>query len=379
MCISQGAAKVLQSESIKSSNRVSLFDVLRGPPKLLPRSPLNVTVRLLEFYEGEERERDVEVRWTLPSSDQMIVTTCGDIQRYVLRSYVKGREIEIMNSAVGPGRRQRRDFCENNIIDRGIALRRNLGLNQPETVSTLVHGLTPGVTCHFTVSCIAEVQGCMRESPPSLMSNALEIPSFEEEEWNMGEILDKVFAYGMANNSHPYADNSYFYGMKLTVEDPVEEKKKNIDRPSKMQIWEIQDGENAGRLHSVVCEDDKKTPHVTVDEEELNSIIPQDNSIEVPVEDSEQFPQELLEVTPDQGRRLEDISQGISSGFSLIGCHSNKEMSSSEFEREMQPENSFRREQSRINDAILLNYRKGAIRDDGRCDIQNGGDDCSIA
>lgn len=334
-------------------------------------------MRLLEFYEGEERERDVEVRWTLPSSDQMIVTTCGDIQRYVLRSYVKGHEIEIMNSAVGPGRRQRRDFCENNIVDRGIALRRNLGLNQPETTSTLVHGLSPGVTCHFTVSCIAEVQGCIRESPPSLMSNALEIPSFEEEEWNMGEILDKVFAYGMANNSHPYADNSYFYGMKLTVEDPVEEKKSG--RPSKMQIWEIQDRENAARLQNVVCENEQKTTHMNVDEKKLNSIIPQDNSIEVPGGDSEQFPQELLEVTPDQGRRLEDISQGISSGVSLIGCHSNNQSSSSEFETEVQREKSFPREQSRINDAMLLNHRKSAIGDGGKRGIQNGGDDCSIA
>ena len=87
--------------------------------------------------------------------------------------------------------------------------------------------LIPGVTYHFTVSCIAEIkvshhsiqqlqthklvpdtvipfplltqhssflmrQGSIRESPPSLMSKPLDIPSIEEEEWNMGEILDKV-------------------------------------------------------------------------------------------------------------------------------------------------------------------------------------------
>ena len=51
----------------------------------------------------------------------------------------------------------------------------------------------PGTTFHFTVSCIGEVQGALRESPPSLMSRPLDIPSVEEEEWNMGEILDKVF------------------------------------------------------------------------------------------------------------------------------------------------------------------------------------------
>ena len=45
---------------------------------------------------------------------------------------------------------------------------------------------------HFTVSCISEIDGEIRESPPSLMSKPLDIPSVEEEEWNMGEILDKV-------------------------------------------------------------------------------------------------------------------------------------------------------------------------------------------
>ena len=39
--------------------------------------------------------------------------------RYVVRSYVKGREVEVVHSAVGPGRRlgrrQRRDFCSNQV------------------------------------------------------------------------------------------------------------------------------------------------------------------------------------------------------------------------------------------------------------------------
>jgi hypothetical protein len=53
------------------------------------------------------------------------------------------------------------------------------------------------------VSSIAEIQGKVRESPPSLMSKPLEIPAVEEEEWNMGEILDKVFAHGLQNPSMP--------------------------------------------------------------------------------------------------------------------------------------------------------------------------------
>lgn len=47
------------------------------------------------------------------------------------------------------------------------------------------------------MSSIAEIEGKVRESPPSLMSKPLEIPAVEEEEWNMGEILDKVFAHGL--------------------------------------------------------------------------------------------------------------------------------------------------------------------------------------
>ena len=102
-----------------------------------------------------------------------------------------------MHAAVGPatGRRQRRDFCKNSVVDRGIALRRNLALPQPRTASTLIHGLSPGVSYHFTVSCISEIDGEIRESPPSLMSKPLDIPSVEEEEWNMGEILDKARAH----------------------------------------------------------------------------------------------------------------------------------------------------------------------------------------
>jgi hypothetical protein len=77
---------------------------------------------------------------------------CGEVQRYVVRSYVKGMEVEVVHAAVGPGRRQRRDFCSNQVVDRGIALRFNLGLDQPRTASTLIHGLIPGLTYHFTVS-----------------------------------------------------------------------------------------------------------------------------------------------------------------------------------------------------------------------------------
>lgn len=48
------------------------------------------------------------------------------------------------------------------IIDRGIALRKNLGLPQSETASAIVHGLQAGEYYSFTVSCVAEVDGALR-------------------------------------------------------------------------------------------------------------------------------------------------------------------------------------------------------------------------
>lgn len=111
--------------------------------RLLPRSPVRVTARLLDAVDkSEERDRDVEVRWRVPQQ----LSECGEIQRYVVRSYSNGRLGEVVHSAAGPGRRNRRDFCENSVVDRGIALRKNLGLSQPDTASTLLHGLMPGVT-----------------------------------------------------------------------------------------------------------------------------------------------------------------------------------------------------------------------------------------
>jgi len=184
-------------------HRKLVLDVLDDPPRLLPRSPLDVSARLLEYLEGEERERSVEVRWRIPPQ-RAFTKRGGDIQRYVVRGYVKGEEIEVKHNAVGPAvaRRHRRDFCANPVIDRGIALRQNLGLPVPDTASTLIHGLTPSVSYHFTVSCVAEIDDEIRESPPSLMSKPLEIPAIDDEDWNTGEIIEKVLSYSSSSRTH---------------------------------------------------------------------------------------------------------------------------------------------------------------------------------
>lgn len=48
------------------------------------------------------------------------------------------------------------------IIDRGIALRKNLCLPQSHTASTVIHGIQEGEVYAFTVSCVAEVEGALR-------------------------------------------------------------------------------------------------------------------------------------------------------------------------------------------------------------------------
>mmetsp|Transcript_37068 Transcript_37068/g.118855 ORF Transcript_37068/g.118855 Transcript_37068/m.118855 type:complete len:705 (-) Transcript_37068:662-2776(-) len=319
------------------SRRAEVLAVLENPPKLLPRSPLDTTARLLEALDAaDDRDRSVEVRWRVPPS------SAGDVQRYVVRGFVSGAEIEVRHDAVGPGghvrltddglhiqrlvdktneqtqqkrleeeeeelkRREndekqkkkgkkkasqgvhtdddddldeeeeeanpfqeetelknvvlrearegngssyqgkmvavrkktkgfdddfnfddkkkkkkkvprqewpgeyachlerpappgrRRDFCENAIVDRGIALRQNLGLPVPTTASTLVHGLKPSLTYHFTVSCIAIIDGELRESPQSLPSKPLDVPNVDDDDWRTSEIIDKVLHYSAA-------------------------------------------------------------------------------------------------------------------------------------------------------------------------------------
>ena len=299
------------------SRRAEVLAVLEHPPKLLPRSPLDTTVRLLDPTDVvDDRERSVEVRWRVPPSP------ADDIQRYVVRGFVGTKEIEVKHDAVGPGghvrayagppiqklleetnekrreeqekereqerkmreeasigdddenpfvaeKRQggkdkkdieeedalkkkkkkkkkqkkmtaeeeakarrkalrkkkrkkiverqewpgpyachlftrpappgrRRDFCDNEVVDRGIALRQNLGLPVPTTASTLVHGLKPSLTYHFTVSCIAIIDDELRESRPSLPSRPLEIPNVDDDDWHTSEIIDKVLHYSAA-------------------------------------------------------------------------------------------------------------------------------------------------------------------------------------
>lgn len=202
----QTAVEAARKARLSEDRKREVLAVLDSPPKRLPRSPLDVRARLLEqSLDGDDRDRSVEVRWRSPPN-------VGDIQRYVVRGYADGEEIDVKRDVVGvlsrgnkagtapPNLclRRRRDFCKNDVVDRGIALRQNLGLPVPVSASTLIHGLTPGLTYNFTVSCIAIIDTEIRESPPSLPSNALDIPAIDDDDWNTAEIIEKVLSYGTA-------------------------------------------------------------------------------------------------------------------------------------------------------------------------------------
>ena len=170
-----------------ASEREAMRELLKAPPKLLPRSPLRVEAKLSEYVEGDARERVVEVRWRPPPDSPGV----GPVERYVVRGRaVAGGSTNAdatMEFAVGaaraPGagrRPPRRDFCANEAVDRGVALRRHLNLPPPPCPSTLVHGLAPATTYRFAVSCVCAVDGELRESPPSLRSRPLEVPACVE-------------------------------------------------------------------------------------------------------------------------------------------------------------------------------------------------------
>ncbi|CAM9307283.1 unnamed protein product [Ectocarpus sp. 12 AP-2014] len=173
----------------------SVLDVLRDPPKKIPRSPTLVIATLAErsSLEPEEEVPPVEVRWRVPSQASLAPTVCGDVERFYLKTWCRGKGKEVIRTKTSTVDVPRRDFCRNQIIDRGIALRKNLCLPQSQTTSAIVHGLQAGDVYSFTVSCVAEVEGALRHSPPSCMSKPLLIPeSKEDHQWRLGGMLQMV-------------------------------------------------------------------------------------------------------------------------------------------------------------------------------------------
>jgi len=194
------------SRSRIADGHMQVLQVLHNPPVVLPRAPLRIGARLLKSSEAA-KQRDAEITWEIPKHGTLPTM---DIQRYVVRAYIHGQSVGLsqFHTKESSGRR---DFCSNGVVDRGIALRRNLGIEQPSMASTVVYGLLPGIRYHFTVSTVVEVDSAMRESPPSLLSKAVDVPFLEEEDWNMGDLLDSVFGAGVPQDTFPlFVDDEEF-------------------------------------------------------------------------------------------------------------------------------------------------------------------------
>ncbi len=86
-----------------------------------------------------------------------------------------------MEISASEGRQPRRDFCRNQIMDRGVGLRKNLGLPSPPKASTVISNLRPGCTYCFILFSTNEVDGVLRDSPPSNISKPITIPQGKDE------------------------------------------------------------------------------------------------------------------------------------------------------------------------------------------------------
>lgn len=173
-----------------------LLQVLQDPPELVPRSPLQVTARLVDrsLVDDEDEDPVVEVRWHNPTKEALgSAHHNNDANCYVIMCYSSGVEARVVRTITGNSRKPRRDFCTNGNMDRGIALRRNLCLPPPLAVSAVIHNLRPGQTYSFTVSIVAEVAGKLHQSPPSMMTRSLLVPTIKDDDrWTVGGVFGKM-------------------------------------------------------------------------------------------------------------------------------------------------------------------------------------------
>ncbi|KAG5178955.1 hypothetical protein JKP88DRAFT_280687 [Tribonema minus] len=221
-----------------ASAHQAALKVLQNPPRLVPRSPLQVVARLADRSLVDEepcrrclplqmvarladrslvddeashgfrlvtrsQEDDsqcveddspcVEVRWLIPSQASLLPAHCGAAERYLVKCWSQGQASDVVRTNTGNSLKPRRDFCKHGAMDRGIALRNNLSLQAPRTASTIIHNLRPGREYSFTVSLLAEVDGALQQSPPSAVSKTIYIPKTKDDaQWSVGGVLSKM-------------------------------------------------------------------------------------------------------------------------------------------------------------------------------------------
>lgn len=96
--------------------------VLQDPPKKVPRSPTLVRATLAEVscLDSEDAGPPVEVRWRVPSQASLAPASCGDIERYYVKCWWRGKGKEVMRTKTSTVDVPRRDFCRNQVNATGV-------------------------------------------------------------------------------------------------------------------------------------------------------------------------------------------------------------------------------------------------------------------
>lgn len=95
----------------------SVMAVLRDPPKKVPRSPTWVRATIVErsCLEKEDDVPSVQVRWRVPSQASLYPVICGDVHRYYVKVWCRGKGREVIPTKTSTVDTPRRDFCRNQV------------------------------------------------------------------------------------------------------------------------------------------------------------------------------------------------------------------------------------------------------------------------
>lgn len=65
--------------------------------------------------EPEDEVPSVEVRWRVPSQASLAPTVCGDVERFYVKVWCRGKGKEVIRTKTSTVNVPRRDFCRNQV------------------------------------------------------------------------------------------------------------------------------------------------------------------------------------------------------------------------------------------------------------------------
>ncbi|CAM9725620.1 unnamed protein product [Chrysoparadoxa australica] len=173
----------------------SVHRVLDHPPRVVPRSPLKVQATILPktVLDEEDDPHMVEVSWEMPSQSSLLPVVCGSAECVIITCWRNGQATDVVKASSSTSHKARRDFCRNQLVSRGVALRRNLNLRPPKRGSAVIYKLQPGQKYSFTATVVAEINGSLEQSPPSPVSKPITLPlPNDDSQWSVGGVLSKM-------------------------------------------------------------------------------------------------------------------------------------------------------------------------------------------